>query len=58
MANQWRSFKKSTEIASSGELIASFNGTHGWYWKNNSSSAVDIILKFNGDYQRLDVMKK
>jgi len=54
----FKSFKKSTEIASSGELIASFNGTHGWYWKNNSSSAVDIILKFNGDYQRLDVMKK
>ena len=54
----FKSFKKNTESASSGELIASFDGTHGWYWKNNSSSAVDIILKFNGDYQRLDVMKK
>ena len=54
----FKSFKKSTESESSGTLTASFDGTHGWYWKNNSSSAVDIILKTSGDYQQLDLMKK
>lgn len=54
----FKSFKKSTESKSSGTLTTSFEGTHGWYWKNNTSSAVDIILKVNGDYQRLDLMKK
>lgn len=54
----FKSFKKNTESTSSGELIASFDGTHGWYWKNNSSSDVDIILKVNGEYQRLDLIEK
>jgi hydrogenase/urease accessory protein HupE len=54
----FKSFKKSTESKSSGTLTTSFEGTHGWYWKNNTSSAVDVVLKVNGDYQRLDLTKK
>ena len=54
----FKSFKKSTESKSNGTLTTSFEGTHGWYWKNNTSSAVDIVLKVNGDYQRLDLTKK
>lgn len=54
----FKSFKKSTENKSSGTLTTSFEGTHGWYWKNNTSSAVNIVLKVNGDYQRIDLTKK
>jgi len=54
----FKSFKKSTESETSGTLTAVFDGTHGWYWKNNSSSAVDIILKVKGEYQRIDLEKK
>ena len=54
----FKSFKKNTESISSGALTTLFEGTHGWYWKNNTSSAVDIVLKIKGDYQRLDLMKK
>jgi len=54
----FKSFKKSTESETSGSLTAVFDGTHGWYWKNNSSSAVDIILKVKGEYQRIDLEKK
>ena len=54
----FKSFKKNTESMSQGALTTLFEGTHGWYWKNNTSSSVDIILKIKGDYQRLDLMKK
>ena len=54
----FKSFKKNTESESRGTLTPSFNGTHGWYWKNNTSSAVEVILKVNGEYQRLDLLKK
>lgn len=54
----FKSFEKNTKSKSSGTLTTLFEGTHGWYWKNNTSSAVDIILKVNGDYQRLDLTKK
>ena len=54
----FKRFKISTESKSSGTLTTSFEGTHGWYWKNTTSSAVDIILKVNGGYQRLDLKTK
>jgi len=54
----FKSFEKNTKSKSSGTLTTSFEGTHGWYWKNNTSSAVDIILKINGEYQYMDLMKK
>ncbi|MCK5336538.1 MAG: hypothetical protein KAQ67_10265, partial [Gammaproteobacteria bacterium] len=53
----FKSFRKNTESKSNGTLIASFEGTHGWYWRNNTSSAVKVILKDNGDYQRMDLKK-
>lgn len=54
----FKSFKKSTESESNGTLTSIFDGTHGWYWRNNTSSAADVILKVNGAYQRLDLIKK
>jgi len=54
----FKSFKKNTETRSSGTLTALFSGTHGWYWKNNSASAVNITLKINGEYQHVDSKKK
>ena len=53
----FKSYKKSTDSQSSGSLTASFAGTHGWYWKNNTSSPVNIVLKTKGEYQRLDLNK-
>lgn len=41
----FKSFKKATESQSSGSLTTSFEGTHGWYWKNNSPAPVTIELR-------------
>ena len=54
----FKSFEKNTKSKSNGSLTTLFEGTHGWYWKNNSSSAVDVVLKIKGDYQRLDLNEK
>jgi hypothetical protein len=54
----FKSFKKSTDSEASGSLTTVFDGTHGWYWKNNTSSAVTIALKTKGEYQRLDLTGK
>ncbi len=53
----FESFKKSTDSQSSGSLITSFDGTHGWYWKNNTTSPVTITLKTKGEYQHLNLKK-
>ncbi|MEW8200327.1 MAG: HupE/UreJ family protein [Candidatus Thiodiazotropha endolucinida] len=54
----FESFEKNTQWHSSGEHTATFSGTHGWYWKNNTRSPVVITLNTNGDYQSVDTMKK
>lgn len=33
-----------------GVLQAAFDGKHGWYWRNRSSSAVTVTLSTNGQY--------
>jgi len=51
----FKSFKKTTSNQASGSLSTIFEGTHGWYWKNNTTSDVTITLKTKGEYQRLDL---
>lgn len=53
----FESFKKSIDNQSNGSFTTSFEGTHGWYWKNDTPSPVTIELKVKGAYRRLDVNK-
>lgn len=50
----FKSFKKDTKARAGGVLTTVFEGTHGWYWKNNNAFPVVITLKVAGEYQRLD----
>jgi hypothetical protein len=37
----------------SGELIAVFDGKHGWFWRNRGSADVTVTLKTNGVYRSI-----
>jgi hypothetical protein len=50
----FESFRKETSAESRGKQVATFGGTHGWYWKNNTKSPVEITLKVSGVYERTD----
>jgi hypothetical protein len=39
-----------------GELIAAFDGEHGWFWRNRGDKAVTITVKVSGQYQ--DIKQK
>ncbi len=51
----FKSFSKGTKFKVNGGLTTLFEGTHGWYWKNNNSFPVVITLQVAGEYQRLDL---
>lgn len=51
----FKSFDKGTDGQSSGSFTAFFTGPHGWYWENSTPHSVTVVLKANGDYQRLDL---
>lgn len=52
----FESFAKGTDNQASGSLKATFSGTHGWYWKNNSRNPVVIKLNTRGDYRPKDAI--
>ncbi|MCK4707808.1 MAG: hypothetical protein KAU21_04265, partial [Gammaproteobacteria bacterium] len=54
----FQSFEKNTASQSEGSLLASFSGTHGWYWKNNAQTPVVVTLKVKGEYQLKDFPKE
>lgn len=33
-----------------GELVAAFDGSHGWFWRNRSSAPVTLTLRTEGGY--------
>lgn len=37
-----------------GELIAAFDGKHGWFWRNRSGGDVTVTLKTEGDYAKIE----
>lgn len=54
----FESYKEATQSEDSGVLKASFEGIHGWYWKNDTKFDVIITLKVKGEYSRLDLEKE
>jgi hypothetical protein len=51
------SYKKGRMVSSDqGELVAVFDGFHGWYWRNRDSQSVSVTLEVSGDYLALKRM--
>lgn len=52
----WTSYAVETaQRAASGTFVAPFNGTHGWYWQNRGTEAVEVrveVVGFQSDLYR------
>jgi hypothetical protein len=40
-------------VSDEGELVAAFDGMHGWFWRNRTRGDVVVTLRTEGDYQEL-----
>lgn len=48
------SYEKGRGVDSdSGELTASFDGNHGWFFRNRNSADVTVVLRTDGDYDQM-----
>lgn len=36
-----------------GELVAAFDGSHGWFWRNRSGAPVTIVVRTSGAYSAI-----
>lgn len=53
----FESFAESISNKTKGVMTVPFDGSHGWYWKNNSDKAVTVTLKTKGNYNILGLKK-
>ncbi len=53
----YHSYEKGTEQQKEGEIIAGFDGSHGWYWKNRTSETITITIKTSGEYTGIKHLK-
>ncbi len=48
------SYKKGTNVeGDAGELVADFDGSHGWFWRNRTAGEVTVTIKTSGAYQSI-----
>ena len=50
-------YGKGTSAGESGELVAAFDGVHGWFWRNRTDQSITITLKTGGEYLVLKELK-
>ncbi|NQD38261.1 hypothetical protein HPT27_14635 [Permianibacter sp. IMCC34836] len=51
---EFTSYKEATDSSDSGDFTASFNGIHGWYWKNRTGKVIQVHLQTEGNYLSID----
>ena len=42
--------KGQAQASDDGELVAAFDGMHGWFWRNRTSRPVTVVLAVQGPY--------
>ena len=49
------SYEKGRGVAAKqGELVAAFDGKHGWFFRNRGAAPVTLLLKTGGTYSKID----
>jgi hypothetical protein len=55
--DEFTSFEKGSSAGAKGKFRAPFNGTHGWYWRNNTSSPVTVAVSATGTFQKFALVE-
>lgn len=51
---QFISYKKGAGVTGDlGDLVADFDGSHGWFWRNRGQTDVTVTIKANGAFQSM-----
>ncbi|MFH7321264.1 transmembrane anchor protein [Desulfurivibrio sp. D14AmB] len=52
----YRSWQKGRSPREEGELVAEFDGKHGWFWRNRTSKPMKITLLVEGEYSEIETV--
>lgn len=57
MKINYHSYEKGSEMEKKGTIVAAFDGSHGWFWRNRTAKTMTVTLKTNGDYTDIKHME-
>lgn len=49
----YHNYSKGSSVRESGELVADFDGSHGWFWRNRTKSPLTVTIKTDGEYSSI-----
>lgn len=49
----YHNYSKGSATHKEGELIADFDGSHGWFWRNRTKQPLIITIQTNGEYSSI-----
>lgn len=49
----YHGYGKGSSQSESGDLVAAFAGSHGWFWRNRTGETVTITLETSGSYKEI-----
>ena len=50
----YKSWQKGRSQREEGELVAEFDGKHGWFWRNRTSKPMKITLRVEGEHSDIE----
>jgi hypothetical protein len=50
----YKNWQKGRSQREEGEIVAEFDGKHGWFWRNRTSKPMKITLQVEGEYSDID----
>lgn len=54
--NEYTSYERSVSAGESGKFRAPFDGTHGWYWRNDTSAPATIKVRASGEFSKFGLV--
>ncbi len=49
----YHNYYKGSDQKREGSLVAEFEGSHGWFWRNRTKEPLTITIKTNGEYSSI-----
>ncbi len=53
----YHNYSKGSEESKEGVIVAAFDGSHGWFWRNRTSDTLNITLQTTGEYTDIKRVK-
>lgn len=53
----YHNYSKGSEQSKEGVIVAAFDGSHGWFWRNRTPDTLTVTLQTSGEYTDIKRLK-